>query len=66
MMELSQSSLYYDPKISRAEKEEQDADLRGAIITDAKFDDAELSDARLEEVDLSSANLRYAKGLDPN
>jgi putative transposase len=31
MMELSQSSLYYDPKITRAEKEEQDADLRHAI-----------------------------------
>ena len=31
MMDLSQSSLYYDPKISRAKKEEQDADLRDAI-----------------------------------
>ena len=31
MMNLSLSSYYYDPKFSRAEKEEQDADLRGKI-----------------------------------
>jgi len=30
-MGLSMSSYYYDPKVSRAEKEEQDADLRGKI-----------------------------------
>ena len=30
-MGLSNSSYYYDPKVSRAEKEEQDADLRGKI-----------------------------------
>jgi transposase InsO family protein len=30
-MELSNSSYYYDPKVSLAEKEEQDADLRGHI-----------------------------------
>ncbi len=31
MIELSQSSYYYDPKISREEREQQDADLRGKI-----------------------------------
>lgn len=31
MMEISQTSYYYDPKISRAEKEEIDADIRGKI-----------------------------------
>ena len=31
MMELSQSSLYYDPKVTRAEKEEQAANIRGKI-----------------------------------
>lgn len=30
-MKISASSYYYDPKVSRAEKEEQDADLRGKI-----------------------------------
>jgi putative transposase len=30
-MNLSSSTYYHDPKVSRAEKEEQDADLRGAI-----------------------------------
>ena len=31
MMGLSLSSLYYDPKVTRAEKEEEDANLRDAI-----------------------------------
>jgi putative transposase len=31
MMELSESSYYYDPKVTRAEKEEAEADLRGHI-----------------------------------
>jgi len=31
MMGLSMSSYYYEPKVSKAEKEEQDADLRGKI-----------------------------------
>jgi len=31
MMGLSMSSYYYDPKVSRAEREEQDADLRGKV-----------------------------------
>ena len=30
-MRISESSFYYDPKVSRAEREEQDADLRGKI-----------------------------------
>ena len=30
-MQISQSTYYYDPKISRAEQEERDADLRGKI-----------------------------------
>jgi transposase InsO family protein len=30
-MNLTQSSYYYDPKITRAQREEQDADLRGKI-----------------------------------
>lgn len=30
-MGLSMSSYYYDPKVSRSEREEQDADLRGKI-----------------------------------
>jgi len=30
-MRLSMSSYYYDPKVSRAEKEEQDADLRSKV-----------------------------------
>src|ERR1700741_3810449 len=31
MMELSESSYYYDPKITRAQKEEWQADIRGKI-----------------------------------
>lgn len=31
MMQISESSYYYDPKVSRSEREEQDADLRGKI-----------------------------------
>jgi transposase InsO family protein len=31
MMELAMSTYYADPKVSRAEREEQDADLRGKI-----------------------------------
>ena len=31
MMQLSESSYYYDPKLTRAEREEQDADLRGKV-----------------------------------
>lgn len=31
MMEISVSSLYYDPKVSRSEKEEWEADLRGKV-----------------------------------
>lgn len=30
-MKISQSTYYYDPKISRAEQEERDADIRGKI-----------------------------------
>lgn len=30
-MQLSESSYYYDPKLTRAEREEQDADLRGKV-----------------------------------
>jgi transposase InsO family protein len=31
MMELKESSYYYDPKVSRAEREEKEADIRGKI-----------------------------------
>jgi transposase InsO family protein len=31
MMELSESSYYYDPKVSRAEREQWEADIRGKI-----------------------------------
>ena len=30
-MKISESSYFYDPKVSRAEREEQDADLRSKI-----------------------------------
>ena len=31
MMEISVSSLYYDPKVTRSEKEEWEADIRGKV-----------------------------------
>ena len=31
VMRLAMSSYYYDPKISRAEQEQRDADIRGKI-----------------------------------